>query len=207
MWFSELPNVTLAAEHGAYMKRKNGMMWELTDEKATQLMQRLRSTVLPIMEDFVESTDGAFVDEKEASITWHHGDADPDFGHLQAKELVEQLQNKMLSFDAVVTRGGSDVEVKPTGTSKRKAIERVISKILQPLDFFLLLGNDAENPDMFRGCEQLSNAQAVYPCTVGQPPTCATYYVDSVADVLALKEAAERYAEKNEMLVDSGGRA
>jgi trehalose 6-phosphate synthase/phosphatase len=183
-WFSQLPNVVLAAEHGAYLKRKGGLMWEQTDESASELMRELRECVLPIMEEFVESTDGAFVEEKEVSIVWHHGDADPDFGRFQASELVAQLQEQMLWQNATVVRGTNDVEVKPKGTSKRNAVEQAIKAITEPLDFMLLVGNDYESPEVFRGLrQQLPNLKAVYLCTVGQP-TSASYYVDSVPDLL-----------------------
>jgi hypothetical protein len=34
---------------------------------------------------YTESTDGSNVEAKESALVWHYRDADPDFGHWQAR--------------------------------------------------------------------------------------------------------------------------
>jgi len=35
---------------------------------------------------YTESTDGSNVEAKESALVWHYRDADPDFGHWQARD-------------------------------------------------------------------------------------------------------------------------
>ncbi len=40
----------------------------------------------PILQQYVESTDGSSVETKESALVWHFRDADPDFGAWQVGE-------------------------------------------------------------------------------------------------------------------------
>ena len=74
-----------------------------------------------------ESTDGSWIEAKEASLVWHYRDADPDFGNWQAKELLDHLEGVLSNMPAEVAQGAAIVEVKPQGASKGAAVEAILS--------------------------------------------------------------------------------
>lgn len=67
----------------------------------------------PVMEHYVEATDGSFIEAKESALVWHHQNADPHFGSFQAKELLDHLESVLTNKPVVVKRGQHIVEVKP----------------------------------------------------------------------------------------------
>ena len=72
-----------------------------------------KEVVEPIMQLYMETTDGSCIENKESALVWHHQDADPDFGLCQAKELHDHLENVLANEPVVVKRGQQIVEVKP----------------------------------------------------------------------------------------------
>ena len=45
------------------------------------------------MKQYTESTDGSSIEIKESALVWQYRDADPGFGSLQAKEMLEHLES------------------------------------------------------------------------------------------------------------------
>ena len=72
-----------------------------------------KEVVEPIMNRYVESTDGSFIEPKESALVWHYQDADPDFGSWQAKELSDHLESMLANNPVSVKSGHLIVEVKP----------------------------------------------------------------------------------------------
>jgi trehalose 6-phosphate synthase/phosphatase len=66
-----------------------------------------------LMEVYSQRTNGTFVLRKGSCVLWHHGDADPDFGELQAKELQEHLTSVLKHFPVDVLTGKEYVEIRP----------------------------------------------------------------------------------------------
>ena len=44
------------------------------------------------MELYMERTHGVYIQQNESAVVWQFRDADPDFAHLQSKELEDQLK-------------------------------------------------------------------------------------------------------------------
>lgn len=70
-------------------------------------------TVLPVMRQYTEATDGSQIESKDSALVWHHQEADPDFGSCQAKELLDHLEKLLAKEPVVVKRGHHIVEVTP----------------------------------------------------------------------------------------------
>jgi trehalose 6-phosphate synthase/phosphatase len=79
----------------------------------------------PVMRQYMESTDGSYIEKKESALVWHHQDADPDFSSWQAKELLDHLENVLANAPVVVKRGQHIVEVNPQVTYRM--VSRVLS--------------------------------------------------------------------------------
>jgi trehalose 6-phosphate synthase/phosphatase len=178
-WFSSVPRLGLAAEHGFYLRRPGATDWTVLDP---DLGFGWKDIVLPILELYTESTDGSSIESKESALVWHYKDADPDFGSWQAKELLDHLEGVLANEPVEVVPGATIVEVKPQGVSKGKAAERILHET-QGSEFVLCIGNDRSDEDMFNAMP--SKEGSCFACTVGQKPSKAPFYVNDPADVVA----------------------
>lgn len=63
----------------------------------------------PILQQYVESTDGSSVETKESALVWHFRDADPDFGAWQVRkgrgEAGELWQETWVGLESREARG------------------------------------------------------------------------------------------------------
>jgi len=42
--------------------------------------------------EYTERTDGSYIEDKESSIVWHYEQADPEYGKMQASEMVKYME-------------------------------------------------------------------------------------------------------------------
>lgn len=195
-FFSGVPRLGLAAEHGFYWRPPGAAAWSTQDPEARFDWTDI---VLPILEVYRESTDGSYVERKESALVWHYHDADPDFGSWQAKELLDHLEGVLSNEPIEVVPGQGIVEVKPQGVSKGRLVERVLHEAAATSaapDFVMCIGNDRSDEDMFTTMEDMHFSPhmpaEVFACTVGQKPSKAPFYVNDPGDVLlALQRLAE----------------
>ena len=177
-WFaSAVPSVSLLAEHGYWYKGPDwgeNTGWQcLVPVGTEEHIARWRAIVLPILEQYTDSTDGSFIKDKETSVVWHYRDADPDFGAWQAKELMDHLESVLVNDPVDVFAGSFHVEIKPQGVSKGTALEMFLGadamKHLRrrtgggggggggdrKVDFILAIGDDRSDEEMFIAIEEL----------------------------------------------------
>lgn len=81
-WFSDMPEIGIASEHGYYMKPPGRADFET---QYSGLDFSWMELVRPIMKMYADSTDGSHVQEKDCAITWAYAAADPDFGRWQVR--------------------------------------------------------------------------------------------------------------------------
>ncbi|KAI6682524.1 hypothetical protein NL676_036405 [Syzygium grande] len=190
-WFSPCEKLGIAAEHG-YIKR-----WTADSEWETcglTMDFEWKKIAEPVMEQYIEATDGSFIETKESALVWHHQDADPQFGSFQAKELLNHLESVLTNEPVVVKRGQHIVEVKPQGVNKGTVVENLISTVQssgKSPDFLLCIGDDRSDEDMFEAIARpvstpSTSAAEVFACTVGQKPSMAKYYLDDTSEVIKL---------------------
>jgi len=180
-WFASVPNIGLAAEHGFYVRSPGAASWTVQDPETEFTWKDI---VQPILQLYAESTDGSFIENKESAVVWHYGDADPDFGSWQAKELLDHLEGVLYNEPVEVVPGESIVEVKPQGVSKGRAAERILADCGAAPDFVLCIGNDRSDEDMFN-CMPETGEGGFFACTVGQKPSKAPFYVNDPGEVVA----------------------
>ena len=188
-WFGKIPDLCLVAEHGAEIKTQSGSTWEsVRPQPATDW----KSTVMPILDHFVDRTPGSFVEEKKYSLVWHYRMAEPEFGEWLANELVSMLEAMLAETELRAFRGEKIVEVKPVWANKGEALERLLASFPDP-DFIFAASDDRSDEDLF---ERLSgNAWTVH---VGAGPTRAAFVVADfpvlrrVLELLAGSESARR---------------
>ena len=172
-WFGNL-NVGLIAEHGAWIKEKEGD-WETIEP----LRNDWKKEMLPILELYVDRTPGSFIEEKEFSLVWHYRKVDPELASVRARELKETLLQLTANLNLGVLEGSKVIEVKNVGVSKGRAALRWISKSSR--DFILAIGDDWTDEDVFA-----TLPDKAYSIKVGLTPSKAGYNLTSHYEVRKL---------------------
>lgn len=140
-WFGDLP-VTLVAEHGAALRRKNDT-WELRAE----FDQQWKRLVRPTLELFRKRSPGSFIEEKNHTLAWHYRNVDADLGFTRSRELLDSLFHLVRNAQLQVIDGNKVIEVRITGIDKGAAAVKLMSEV--PYDFVLAIGDDKTDEDMF----------------------------------------------------------
>jgi trehalose 6-phosphate synthase/phosphatase len=201
-WFGRIPGLGVSAEHGAYLRQAEGAWEELAPTAGGAedggRGSAWREVVLPILELYTESTDGSFIERKESALVWHYGDADPDFGSTQAKELLDHMESVLANEPVEVVAGAGTVEIKPQGVSKGLAVSRILELAASApaganFDFELCMGDDRSDEEMYAALETRAReapsmlaSDALFNCTVGQKPSRAAYFLNDPAEALEL---------------------
>lgn len=207
-WFSPCEKLGISAEHGYFTRWTRDSPWETCGLSMDFEWKKIAE---PVMELYTERTDGSFTERQESASVWHHQDADPDFGSLQAKELLKHLESLLINEPVVVKRGQHIVEVKPQGVSKAKVVEAITSTMTgkgKAPDFVLCVGDDRSDEDMFESiARSVSNRivpsiAEVFACTVGQKPSMAKYYLDDTVDVIKMLQGLAMGSEQSPKSTD-----
>jgi len=167
-WFGMVRGMWMAAEHGAEMKPASASTWEPLRE---QVSTDWKSTVMPILEHFVDRTPGSDVEEKKYSLVWHYRMAEPEFGEWLANELVSMLEAMLAETELRAFRGEKTIEVKPVWANKGEALARVLAAYPDP-DFILAAGDDRTDEDLFERLQ--SDAWTIH---IGPEPTRAGFVI------------------------------
>ncbi|WOL19870.1 putative alpha,alpha-trehalose-phosphate synthase [Canna indica] len=206
-WFTSCDNLGIAAEHGYFIRRRKDAEWESNSVIINSDWMKIAD---PVMQLYIETTDGSYIERKESAIVWHHQYADHDFGSCQAKELLNHLESVLANEPVVVKRGQHIVEVKPQGVSKGLVVEKLIQTLKasgKPPDFVMCIGDDRSDEDMFECINSTASSNLfplvpeVFACTVGQKPSKAKYYVEDTSEVIRLLRAvAAVSAQKHKVM-------
>jgi trehalose 6-phosphate synthase/phosphatase len=170
-WFNGFP-MSLAAEHGAWLKERNGD-WKMQQQLLVDWKQRL----LPILEMYADRVPGAFVEEKEFSLVWHYRIADPEQARVAARELSDHLVVFTANIDLQVLRGNKAIEIRHAAINKGIAVQAWMSKT--QFDFILAIGDDSTDEDMFAALPQWA-----YSFRVGARRTRARFRLRSPEEVV-----------------------
>jgi trehalose 6-phosphate synthase/phosphatase len=149
-----IPHLGLAAEHGMFIswpsksKQVHRRRWETLVPEGDRSW---RSVAISIMEVYTSRTHGSYIEETEMKVLWQYRDADPEFGHLQAKEIEDHLAGVLRNFPVDILHSGMEeggyVEVRPTGVNKGVLAMHAIQNFpliaaASKVDFVLVLGDD-----------------------------------------------------------------
>jgi trehalose 6-phosphate synthase/phosphatase len=175
-WLGKLP-VSLVAEHGGFIKRKNKNEWEKQSAAGNEWKDQLR----PILELFVTRTTGSLMEEKKNTLTWHYRNTHPDLGFIRSRELLNNLLQLTANTHLQVVDGNKVIEVRLQGIDKGIAALKLVN-IFEP-EFVLCIGDDATDEDMFK----ILNDKAIT-IKVGSGGTAAQFNIRSQLDVAPFLE-------------------
>ena len=142
-WFSGVPGLAMAAEHGALMRPAGGE-WSSARPGADASW---KTRVLPVLEHYADRTPGSFIEEKEHCLVWHYRLSDPEFGDWVANELVHNLEQMLAETESRAMRGHKAVEVRPAWAHKGSVVGWLEADA--PADFRLGMGDDRTDEDLF----------------------------------------------------------
>jgi trehalose 6-phosphate synthase/phosphatase len=178
-WFGAVEDLWLIAEHGAELKPPHSGAWEPLRPKFST---DWKSTVMPILEHFVDRIPGSFLEEKKFALVWHYRMTEPEFGEWLANELVSTLEGMLAETELRALRGNKIVEVRPVWANKGEAFEHLRPTQPDP-DFLLALGDDRTDEDLF---ERVPSGN--WTIHVGAGPTRASFVLPDSQSVGALLE-------------------
>ena len=171
-WFGHLP-VSMIAEHGVWLKSKDGGEWEMIEPLTAEWKEEVR----PVLEVYADRTPGSFVEEKDFSLVWQYRRSDSRLGELRARELVAHLEGLTTNLNLQVLEGSKVVEVKNSGVNKGRAAMKWLKNT--DLDFVLAIGDDWTDEDTFKALPE-----EAWSIKVGLSGTAARYNLPSQARVL-----------------------
>lgn len=171
-WFGDMP-VSLAAEHGAWMKYNGEWLQQPVS------LREYKKTIRPVLEHYAERTPGARIEEKDFALVWHYRNVATELAHARNASLRYELNLLLTGTDLVVHKGTKILEIKPRNVNKGIVAEELMA-IHNP-DFVLCVGDDYTDEDMFGVLPD----EAIS-IKVGLGDTGARYQVTSVEKVLQL---------------------
>ncbi|KAJ2469858.1 Trehalose-6-P synthase/phosphatase complex synthase subunit [Coemansia sp. RSA 2322] len=192
-WFGAV-DVGLAAEHGLFFRHPPAaapLDREWRRLPAAPQPGEWHAAVLPLLQHYAERTPGSFVELKEAGVTWHFRNADPEFGAWQANELRANLERVLAHRPLAIVDANKAVEVRPARVDKQAAVRALVAELraaapAEPLDFVLAVGDSRADEPVFAYLAAEFAHVPLFTVTVGRKPTAARYYVPDVDAVLAV---------------------
>ena len=176
-WFTGIPNLWIAAEHGAVLWSPISRAWEQPHHTNSN---DWKQCVYPILDHFVDRTPGSFIEEKDYSLVWHYRMSDPEFGDWLANDLVANLDHMLAESPVKAVKGQKTVEVKSLWANKGQLYSRLLASGPAP-DFIMAAGDDVTDEDLFASLPE--NAWTVH---VGRSESKAKYYITSPDEMVAL---------------------
>lgn len=176
-WFGRIPNLWLAAEHGAVLRSPISEVWEQPHFSAAD---GWKQRVYPILEHFVDRTPGSFIEEKEFSLVWHYRMADLEFGEWLANDLVANLDHMLADSPLKAVKGQKTVEVKLIWANKGQVYSR-LRQMDHKFDFIMAAGDDTTDEDLF--CQLPEDAWTIH---IGRNRSRAKYYLSNPEEMVTL---------------------
>eukprot|EP00811_Abedinium_folium_P034087 NODE_699_length_2823_cov_8.501113.p1 GENE.NODE_699_length_2823_cov_8.501113~~NODE_699_length_2823_cov_8.501113.p1 ORF type:complete len:891 (+),score=227.65 NODE_699_length_2823_cov_8.501113:88-2760(+) len=173
-------NFTLVAEHGYHIRHAGESEWNFFSPHTATAW---KTQILPTMQLFVRYTPKSSIEEKDASLVWHYGDCDAEFGNLKATELTHFLLQSCSNLPCEVTRGHGIVECSSIQTKKGIVVSAMILSAeasKTPFESVLVVGDDLTDESMFA-----SAPEAAITVKVGHGETMAKHVVSSPREVRA----------------------
>ncbi len=172
-WLGEL-EIGLIVEHGAWIWER-GLGWTLLEPA----QNTWKNEVKEVLNQYVDRTPGASLEEKDFSLALHYRKVDPEIAPLRIRDVKEDLLTIASELNLEVLEGSKVLEVRNPGINKGRAALRLVSG--KKWDFILAVGDDRTDEDLFAVLPE-----SAYSIKVGVGPTRARYSLDNVAAVLNL---------------------
>jgi trehalose 6-phosphate synthase/phosphatase len=187
-WFGHLP-LALWAEHGFWYRAGPGSPWQPATAVPNAALERL----LPILQDVTTRTPGSFVEQKDASLTWHFRQVDPATAARASLELARALERVLPTTQLEIMEGKKVLEIRVRGVNKGIVGARVADRHAQA-GCVIAVGDDKTDEELFRSMPDSSIT-----VSVGSGNTSAKFKVAQPDDV---RELLRSLIEANQLAQD-----
>lgn len=174
-WFGDL-HVSLAAEHGAYMRQAGRKRWHSIGRD----LHEWQDFIVPIMQIYTDKTPGSTLEKKDAALVWHYRRAKPYYAQKNLVALRRLLSRYAKQYGLLINQGKMILEVRRVGTDKGTATAQWLES--QP-SFILAIGDDYTDEDMFEALPDWAHT-----LKVGRGRTKARLRTVSSEEVITLLE-------------------
>ncbi len=163
----------LIAEHGGLVRPAGANAFEEIFERP---MEGWREGVEQILSQFTSRVPGSRMEFKPLGLAWHYRGADLASASWQARELYQHLSEVLAGQGLEVQSGNRVIEVRPAGSSKGRAVKRVLAARADTPDLIAFAGDDVTDESLFR--ELPSSALTLL---VGERPSAARFSLPTPA--------------------------
>jgi trehalose 6-phosphate synthase/phosphatase len=98
------------------------------------------------------AVEGSFVEDKDASVSWHYRKVAVGKGPREAARLTQELSAALADTSATILQGSRVVEVKDSSTDKGLVVKELAAA--SPDASMLIVGDDVTDEDMFRAAPE-----------------------------------------------------
>ena len=180
-WLGETP-VNLTAEHGCWIREAKEQDWKLFKP----LSNEWKEEVLPILEMYTDRLPGAFLEERDYSISWHYYKADIEQAAFLSKEVSDHLLSITTNIGVQVFTSHRVIEVSNSGINKGELAMHWLSR--KPYDFVMAMGAGWSDEILFQ-----SLPEHAWSIRVGMIKTIAQFVLKNQEDALELLKTLEKH--------------
>jgi trehalose 6-phosphate synthase/phosphatase len=165
----------IIAEHGSFLRKEGS--WQVL----FQTEARWKNMVRNILNEATEKCEGAFMEEKNASMSWHYRKTGHEAGFGASRNILKSLEPLQMMHRLKVLDGNKVIEIMDASNGKGKAALQMFHS--DEYDFVLAVGDDKTDEEMFTVFADVAGACTV---KVGTGETAAKFRLSSVSEVLEL---------------------
>ena len=195
--FGGMTNIGLAGEYGFFYKKPGENNLQNEYHQLFKMKDwSWKKGILPILKGFTERTEGSFIIEKESMLSWIYKDCDPDFGTIQANEMISHIKGLLFQNDSIIVANENDsVNIRPKNVNKGYFISEILKqeyKNKEFPDFISVIGDQDGDEEMFKYLNFLKNnferSSQIYTVTIGRKVSHANYYLNEPNEILEYLE-------------------
>lgn len=187
-WFP-FTQIHLHAEHGAISRPAGSDQWiSVLDPSESEQWKPFARTIL---EDYVRTTEGSSIEEKQHSLVWHYRMAEVSQAEEMANALRVQARAFLAPLGLEVLAGKKAIEIRKLGINKGRVIKRILSDRSENI-FPVAIGDDVTDEDMFHAL-----ARKGMTVVVGAHKSNAKYRLRDPAEVRLFLESLANAGSKH----------
>lgn len=178
-WLGKTP-VNLTAEHGAWIREASEKQWKLFKP----LSDEWKHDILPILEMYTDRLPGAFIEERDFSLSWHYEKSDIEQSSFLSKEVSDHLLSITTNIGLQVLHGKGVIEVSNSGINKGELAMHWLSR--KNYGFVMAIGAGWSDEMLFQVLPEKA-----FSIKVGMLNTKANYVIKKQTHVIDLLNQLE----------------
>ena len=188
--FGGITNIGLACEYGFFYKKPGENKFENDYHQLFKMNDwSWKKGILPILKGFTERTEGSYIIEKESMISWVYKNCDPDFGPIQANEMISHIKELLIQNDTIIVADENEtVTIRPKNINKGYFISEILKEEYKNdefPDFILVMGDQDGDEEMFKYLNYLKTnfkfgfrELSIYTVTIGKIVSNANFFLN-----------------------------